>query len=112
MDKARAQARKTTATPTYPINFRMPRPLRGRLRRFAADRHLTEAEALRVVVSEHLDEVETRRELAEAERWQFEQAYATWDRVRRGEGREVPRERIQQVLKEAVAPRDRGGRSG
>lgn len=97
---------------TSPINFRMPRPLRLRLRRFAEARHLAEAEALRLVVSEHLDEVESERELAEAERWQFQQAYATWDRFRRGEGRTVPRERIQHIFTDALARRKPIARSG
>lgn len=85
-----------------PINFRMPAPLRLRLRKFASARHLSEAEALRVVVSERLDELDTTAELAAAERWQYEQAYATWDRFRRGEGRTVPRERIQEIFTRAL----------
>src|SRR6185503_19279017 len=66
-------------------DFRMPPDLRARLRRFAKERNLAEAEALRLVVSEHLAEVENERELAAAERWQFKQAYATWQRSMRGE---------------------------
>lgn len=96
---------------TSPINFRMPRALRLRLRRFAESRHLAEAEALRAVVSEHLEEVERERELAEAERWQFQQAYATWDRFRRGEGRTVPREQVQQIFTDALAQREPVARS-
>ena len=60
-----------------PINFRMPVELRARVRQFARDRHVGEADALRVIVSEHLDEIERERELAEAERWQLAQVYAT-----------------------------------
>ncbi|MGH2377229.1 MAG: hypothetical protein ACRDGT_02000 [Candidatus Limnocylindria bacterium] len=85
-----------------PINFRMPRPLRLRLHKFASARHLSEAEALRVVVSERLDDLETTAELAAAERWQYEQAYATWDRFRRGQGRTVPREQIQEIFARAL----------
>ena len=103
MPKGMPKRRARPATVTTPINFRMPRPLRLRLRRFAESRNLGEAEALRAVVSEHLDEVESERELAEAERWQFQEAYATWDRFRRGEGRTVPREQIQQIFTNALA---------
>jgi len=71
--------------PATPISFRMPKELRTRLRRFAEQRNLGEAEALRLVVSEHLAEVDDARELVEAERWQFEQAYATWQRILSGE---------------------------
>jgi len=108
---AKTRTRKAATIPTSPINFRMPQPLRLRLRRFADQRNLAEAEALRMVVSEHLDEVETERELAQAERWQFEQAYATWDRFRRGEGRAVPRKRIQRIFADALARREPPARS-
>jgi predicted DNA-binding protein len=93
------------STPVSPISFRMPPALRARLRRFAKERNLAEAEALRLVVSEHLDQVENERELAAAERWQFKQAYATWQRHLRGEGRLVPWESIQQIFDEARAKR-------
>lgn len=96
-------SRKRVSPANSPINFRMPRPLRLRLHKFASARHLSEAEALRVVVSERLDELEATAELAAAERWQYAQAYATWDRFRRGEGRTVPRERIQEIFTHALA---------
>lgn len=92
-------------TPVSPINFRMPPELRARLRRFAKERHLAEAEALRLVVSEHLEEVENEKELAAAERWQFKQAYATWQRHLRGEERLVPREEIDKIFADALAGR-------
>lgn len=97
---------KTQDAPISPINFRMPRELRARLRRFAQDRHLSESEALRLVVAEYLDDVESERELAEAERWQFQQAYATWERFLRGEGRTVPPEEIERIFTEALAERE------
>lgn len=103
---------RKVATPTSPINFRMPRPLRERLRRFAEERNLQEAEALRLVLSEHLAEMESERDLAAAERWQFQQAYATWERVRRGKGRTVPREQIDKIFTDALMQRGPVGRSG
>jgi len=51
------------------------------------------------------------RPIAEARRWQFQQAYATWDRFRRGEGRTVPREQIDQIFTDALAQRNRVTRS-
>ncbi len=108
MAKGAAKSRTTRhgLAPVSPINFRMPRALRTRLRRFADERHLSEAEALRTVVSEHLSEIENERELAAAERWQFAEAYATWDRFRRGEGRTVSRADIAKVFRDALAERD------
>lgn len=105
MRKAAPKKPSIKTTPASPINFRMPSDLRARLRRFAKERNLAEAEALRLVVSEHLDQVENERELAAAERWQFKQAYATWQRHLRGEGRLVPWESIQQIFDEARAKR-------
>ena len=89
---------------TTPINFRMPKPLRTRLERFARERHLGEAQALRVVVAEHLDEVENAAEFAAADRWQYEQAFATWERFRGGEGRTVPRQEIDRIFRVAQEP--------
>ncbi len=104
------QRRRTKHAPTrarapsvkaLPINFRMPQELRLRLRTFARARHLSESEALRLIVAEHLDEIESERELSDAERWQFEQAYETWQRYERGEGRTVTWAEILQTFDEA-----------
>ncbi|MDP9264502.1 MAG: hypothetical protein M3O91_00055 [Chloroflexota bacterium] len=99
----KARARKTPEPPVTPINFRMPAELRARLRGFARERHIGEADALRLVVSEHLDEVQNARELNEAERWQLAQAYATWDKFRAGEGRTVSSDEVRQIFVEALA---------
>ena len=88
-----------------PINFRMPAELRARLRRFAKRRYLGEAVALRLIVAEYLDEDESQRELLKAERWQFQQAYETWGRHRRGEGRKVPKAEIDKIFTDAIARR-------
>ena len=105
MRKALPTKPSIKATPVSPLSFRMPPDLRTRLRRFAKERHLAEAEALRLVVSERLDEIDSERELAAAERWQFKQAYATWRRYQRGGGRTVPWESIQQIFVDALAKR-------
>jgi len=105
MRKATPKKPDIKTAPSSPINFRMPPDLRARLRRFAKERNLAEAEALRLVVSEHLAEVENERELAAAERWQFKQAYATWQRSMRGEEPLVPWEEIQKVFEDARAGR-------
>ena len=92
-----------TATPRSPINFRMPTRLRDRLRRFAEERGLGESDALRLVVSEKLDEVESERELQVAERWQFKQAYATARRILEGKEPLVDRSEVDRVFEEARA---------
>ena len=98
---------KAPAMTTSPINFRMPAELRARLRRFAKRRYLGEAVALRLIVAEYLDEDESQRELLKAERWQFQQAYETWERHRSGEGPTVPRAEIDKIFTDALANRPR-----
>lgn len=82
-ERAPARRRKP-ATTTSSVHFRMPAGLKSRLRRFAEERSLGEAEALRLAVSERLNQIDDERDLAEAERWQFEQAWATWRRIQNG----------------------------
>jgi len=105
MRKPAPKTASIKTTPASPINFRMPPDLRARLRRFAKERHLAEAEALRLVVSERLDEIDNERELVAAERWQFKQAYATWQRYLRGAEGTVPWEDVQQIFVDALAKR-------
>ena len=104
MGKVARKARAKTAAPVSPINFRLPTPLRTRVRKYADARHIGEAQALRVLVSEHLDEVESAAELAAAERWQYEQAYATWDAFLQGDDRAVPRDEIQRIFARGLQP--------
>ena len=106
MAKARPKVSdRSRAIPVSPINFRMPIELRTRLRSFAKRRYLGEAEALRLILAEFLDEDESQRELIEAERWQFKQAYTTWQRHLRGKGRTVAAEEIQKIFADAQAGR-------
>lgn len=100
----RATDRRRTARNTSPINFRMPTVLRSRLRRFAEERNLGESEALRLAVSERLNQIDDEHELAAAERWQFEQAYATWrEHLRTGRRDTVAPETIHQMFPDHLA---------
>ena len=83
----------------------MPRELRQRLRGFAEARSIGESDALRLIVSEYLDETVTARELELAERWQFKQAYATFKRDIAGKEKTVPWSEIERVFTEALAKR-------
>ncbi len=98
-------AKRRAVAPVSPLNFRMPRELRARLRRFADARSLGESDALRLIVSEYLDEIVNARELALAERWQFEQAYATFKRDLAGKEPSVPWSEIDRIFAEARAKR-------
>lgn len=94
---------KRSSTPRTPINFRMPTALRSRLRRFAEERGLGESDALRLVLSERLDEMESDRELQVAERWQFKQAWATAQRIHAGKEGFVDQRQIDQIFERARA---------
>lgn len=93
------------AAPTSPLSFRMPTALRSRLRHFAEERSLGEAEALRLALSERLNEVDDERELAAAERWQFQQAYMTWQNYLSGKEKLIGRKEIDRVFERALTPR-------
>lgn len=92
-----------------PISLRFSPALRERVRRFAAKRQLQEATAIRLLVSERLNEIDDAKQLAEAEAWQREQALATWERFLAGRGRVVPRERIARIFAKALAELDAEG---
>ena len=82
----------------------MPTTLRSRLRRFAEERSLGEAEALRLALSERLNQIDDERELEAAERWQFDQAYASWqDYLHSGRRGAVGRHAIDRIFTEALA---------
>jgi len=110
MSKPVSKTKAKAMPATSPVHLRMPTTLRQRLRRFAKERNLGESAALRLLISDHLDHVESERELAEAERWQFKQVYATWDRYKRGELGTVSREEIDQVFRDALEGRESGAR--
>ena len=96
---------KRRATPTEPLKFRMPVGLRARLRKFADARHLGESEALRLIVSDHLTEVDDEAELAAAERWQLKQATKSFRDDIAGKVKTVPWEELDRVFAEALAKR-------
>jgi hypothetical protein len=56
-------------TPASPINFRMPPDLRARLRRFAKERNLAEAEALRLAAGAWKDAVARNQKKIEWQTW-------------------------------------------
>lgn len=97
--------KRRATTPVSPLNFRMPKEMRARLRRFAEARSLGESDALRLIVSEYLDEIVSVRELEAAERWQFKQAYATFKRDLAGKEKTVPWSEIERVFTVALAKR-------
>jgi len=85
-----------------PMSVRLPRDLRQRVRRFARARGLEEATAIRMVLAEHLNEIELDEDLTKAEEWQRAQVYEALDRLDRGEEKIVPMERVYRTLAEGL----------
>ncbi|MDE3102041.1 MAG: hypothetical protein KGJ98_07370 [Chloroflexota bacterium] len=102
-ERAPARRKRAKGAATTSLHFRMPADLRSRLQRFAEERSLDEAEALRLALSERLNEADDDRELEAAERWQFEQAWTTWQEyLRSGRRGGVPPEEIHRLFDEAL----------
>lgn len=88
-----------------PLTIRLPAALRRRAERYARSRDLQLAGAIRVILSEHLDELEGDEQMTRAERWQRDQAWATARSIVHGTAQEVTWEDIQAA---AVTATERG----
>lgn len=84
---ARAMTRRKAPGSTDPVSVRFPPKLRRRAERFASRRHLALASAVRTIVGEYLDDLDTRESLTRAEQWQRLQA---WEAAQSLLGRNVP----------------------
>src|SRR3972149_1311906 len=73
-----------------PMSVRLPRDLRQRVRRFARARGLEEATAIRMVLAEHLNEIELDEDLTKAEEGQRAPVYEALERLQRGGGKVGP----------------------
>lgn len=67
------------------MSLRLPADLRARVRVYAQAHGLEEATAIRSLCADRLRELELTEDLLAAERWQLEQASATWKKLERGE---------------------------
>ncbi len=75
---------KPRRRPTISLSLRFPPDLRARVRRYARAHGLEEATAIRALCADRLREIELSEDLVAAERWQLEQAIASWTRLERG----------------------------
>jgi len=76
-------------SPVQPTSLRMSRGLLRRANRFARSRNLKLATALRILVTERLDELDQDAQLTRAEKWQRAQAWGTAKSLVDGSAREV-----------------------
>lgn len=91
-----------------PLSVTLPGDLRARLAAQAEKRGLKMATAARVFVQERVTELEDEVELSKAEEWQRAQAWATWERIKAGDLREVTLEQIREDTRQALARRSAG----
>ena len=90
-----------------PVSVNVPKSLRGALAREARRRGLALSTTLRALVIERMREIAEEDELGHAEVWQRAQAWATWDRIRGGDRREVSRAALDAVFEHASPRRKR-----
>jgi len=69
----------------------LPAPARRGLAREAQRRGLPLSTTVRALALERIQALQEEAELTSAEAWQRAQAWATWDRIRGGDRREVTR---------------------
>ncbi len=92
--KAKPVPRRSAGTPrtarrSGPLSVSLAPELRQRIEDQARKRNLKLATAARVFLAEHVDELEDATDLAKAEEWQRAQAWATWEKIKAGDAREV-----------------------
>lgn len=91
-----------------PLSVALPADLRTRLSVEAKRRKLKVATTARVLIDERIGELEGEAELSKAEEWQRSQAWATWEKIKAGDVREVSWERLEDETRKAIE-RVRGG---
>ncbi len=82
-------SRKRVSPPGVPISVRFPADLRSRTERYARAHRVPVASAIRMIVGEHLDEMDRDEGLARAELWQRAEAWATAGSIVDGTAKEA-----------------------
>lgn len=86
---AKAVPPKRRGASRGPVSVALPDDLRARIAREARQRGLKLSSTVRVLVAERIEELAASEALTRAEEWQRAEAWATWDRLRQGDRREV-----------------------
>ena len=90
-----------------PVSVVLPVVLRTRIEAEARKRGLKLSPIIRVLVSERIRQIDESAGLTQAEEWQRAQAWATWERLRAGDRREVSKTQIDAAFGRALRPRRR-----
>jgi hypothetical protein len=101
MDRRAGSAPKVAQASPGPVSVALPTEVRDGLAREARRRGLPLSTTVRALAVERMQQLEEEQELARAEAWQRARAWATWDRIRGGDRREVTRADLRAVFERA-----------
>ena len=90
-----------------PVSVVLPVDLKARIQAEARKRGLKLSPVIRVLVSERIHQIDESAGLTRAEEWQRAQAWATWERLRAGDRREVSKSQIDADFGRALRRRQR-----
>lgn len=100
---ARARERASGPAPRSPLSVTLAPDLRKRLSGEAKKRKLKVATTARVLIDERISELEDEAQLRRAEKWQTEQAWATWKKIEAGDRRWVSMKELEAEARRAFA---------
>lgn len=109
----RTKSPQQRSRPTPPSSVSFPTELRGQVDRYARSRNLRFAEAVRVLVTERLRDVESDEQLRRARQWQLEQTIVEAEAIAAGDRSRVSWKEIEAIFGDArsrLAARRSAGR--
>ena len=104
--------KSTASNRVGPLSVQLSTAERRRLAAHAKKRGVKLATAVRILLDEHLTELEDRSELSAAEEWQRAQAWATWEKIKAGDVRETSVEELRAIIAKARRSAARRSRAG
>ena len=98
-------ARTAKTSRKGPVSVALPDDLRARVATEAKRRGLKLSPAVRALVAERVEELEDQQRLTAAEEWQRREAWATWEKTKRGRPAEVGHEELRAAFAAARSSR-------
>lgn len=94
-------ARTAKTSRKGPVSVVLPEDLRARIATEAKRRRPKLSPAVRALVAERVEELEDQQRLTAAEKWQRREAWATWEKAKRGRPAEASREELRAAFASA-----------
>lgn len=85
-----------------PLSVVLPADLKLRVQAEAKKRDMDLSQAVRVLLRERVEELEDDTQLRQAETWQRAQAWATWEKIKAGDLREVSKAELDADFDDAL----------